>query len=66
MGIPRDAVIESVGVSNGDVGEGDVPCKTRRIECANGHTIHVRFSVERDIDPMVRGLQTCTRDPLDR
>jgi Zn ribbon nucleic-acid-binding protein len=66
MGIPRDATIESVGAIHGGADEKHTPGKTRQTECANGHSVQVRFSTQRDLDPMVRDLQTCTRNPLNQ
>lgn len=62
MGIPQDATIESVtpiGDDGGEEGHG----KTRTIECLNGHLIEVCFSWQRDIDPLIRKLQTHRKIP---
>lgn len=66
IGIPRDATIEFVGAVRGDADEWPTPGKTRRTACANGHTIRVRFSIQRELDPMVRDLQRCIRNPLNQ
>ena len=62
MGLPQDATIESI-TSIWDDDRETNHGKTRTIDCENGHLIQVRFSYQRDIDPLIRKLQTCRKIP---
>lgn len=62
MGLPQDATIESVTPIWDEDMENNHG-KVRTIGCVNGHLIQVRFSCQRDIDPLTRKLQTCRKIP---
>lgn len=62
VGLPQDATIESITSIWDDSWEKNSG-KTRTIECVNRHPIQVCFSYQRDIDPLIRELQTCTKIP---
>lgn len=65
IGLPQDATIESVTRTWDDTGERNHG-KTRSTECGKGHLVRVSFSYQRDIDPLIRKLQTSRGDPLER
>lgn len=60
MGLPRDATIESVTSIKEDSVDKNHG-KIRTIECVNRHLVQVCFSYQRDIDPLIRELQTCRK-----